>query len=88
MSADAELFNACRDGDLREVNRLLATGADVNARFLDTPLSIASMRAHLDVVRCLLDHGAVIDGTNQFGCVLFVCFKECFLLAELRDDKR
>lgn len=59
-----ELYRACHDGNLQEVKRLLAAGADSNAmsKFDFFPLSIAAHQGHLEVVRCLLDNGADING--------------------------
>jgi ankyrin repeat protein len=57
---------AARDGDVKEVERLIAAGADVNERVrmtgsVDddyTPLAIAAREGHAAIVRALLDAGA------------------------------
>lgn len=72
MSTDInkELYEACEDGHLREVKRLLAAGAGVNAAVgCDTPLTIASYRGHLEVVQILLDNGVDINLPNSSGYV-------------------
>ncbi len=62
------LYNACRDGDLQEVKRLLAAGADVNAYIHGSrPLHVAVDRERVDVVRFLLDNGAYIDEAVNDG---------------------
>ena len=52
-----ELFIASRDGNVDEVERLLAEGADVNIPEWEagrTALIIASLNGHVDVVERLL----------------------------------
>ncbi len=57
-----DLYDACRDGNVEEVKRLLAAGADENTSYSsdETPLSIASQFGRLEIVQILLDHGADI----------------------------
>jgi hypothetical protein len=57
------LIIAARDGNLREVKRLLAEGADVNLPSPGdgNPLIMAAAHGHLDVAATLVDHGAVVD---------------------------
>ncbi len=60
------LVPAIKAGDLTEVKRLIAAGADVNARLPMvgspdddyTPLAIAAREGHADIVRALLQAGA------------------------------
>lgn len=60
------LVLAIKAGDLREVERLVAAGADVDARVPMTgspdddytPLAVAAREGHADIVRALLDAGA------------------------------
>ena len=60
LSLNEKLIAYAKVGDLAGVTELLAEGADINyagnANY--TPLSIASMRGHLEVVKYLLNHGA------------------------------
>ncbi len=72
---DEELIIACRDGNLEEVKRLLAAGANVNADVDGSrPLIAAARNGLTEVVRFLLDIGANIDETDQYG------YKTCSLL--------
>lgn len=72
-SNDERYIDACRNGVLSEVKRLLATGAaNVNAQFCHyqtTPLIIASQSGHRDVVQILLDSGADINQADSYRCV-------------------
>lgn len=63
---DEELYNACEDGNLQEVKRLLAAGANVNANCHDVVIAVASKQGHFEVVRVLLDNGANIDAAAGF----------------------
>src|SRR3990167_2033367 len=60
MELNAELVHAAIEGDINEVKRLLALGADIDN--LETrkssPLNSAVMGQHLDVIRFLLMKGA------------------------------
>ncbi|KAK9378734.1 uncharacterized protein V2V93DRAFT_374895 [Kockiozyma suomiensis] len=60
----AELCEACRRGDLEQVDNLVTSfGLDVNAvdEWDYTPLILASLCGHEHVVLYLLEHGAVSD---------------------------
>ena len=64
------LHHAVEKGDLEEVERLLAAGANVDARTADlctTPLIIATTYQHFDVMRLLLNRGADIDACDATG---------------------
>lgn len=60
------LVSAIKAGDLEKVRRLIAAGADINARLpmvgsADddyTPLAVAAREGHADIVRALLEAGA------------------------------
>lgn len=60
ISLAHELIDAVRRGNIDEVEILLATGADVNAKDNDgiTPLHVASRGGHKDVTKLLLAKGA------------------------------
>ncbi|HTQ36052.1 MAG TPA: ankyrin repeat domain-containing protein [Steroidobacteraceae bacterium] len=56
-------------GNVAEVKRLIAAGADVNARndYGSTPLSEAAVAGNVEVIRRLLQAGARVDATNADG---------------------
>lgn len=72
-AAQAQLWDACRSGNLTAAKRALAKGADL--RLLDTRKSRSGRRAlnwaawfnHPDLVRWLLDQGVAIDAVNRTG---------------------
>lgn len=59
-SLDQALFDAAAAGDTESVDRLLAAGANANARLAGdgSPLIAAARRGHLRAARLLLDRGA------------------------------
>ena len=66
------LHYAAEIGDVTEVERSLAAGANVDARSSGlirncTPLMIATRHKHFDIMRLLLDRGADIDARNDHG---------------------
>lgn len=63
---NSEFYNACRAGNLSDVKRLLASGANVNTQIGDTVLVAAAEHGHYDVVCCLLDNGASITGAGVY----------------------
>jgi len=73
---DGKLLQACDEGDVQRVIRTLDSGADPNARYSDSPFSLASesgtalMRAagngHIDVVKVLLDRGADVRARESW----------------------
>jgi ankyrin repeat protein len=64
---NATLFAAAQAGDVAQASEALAAGADVNAAnaYHVTPLLEASGQGHLEMVRFLVDQGAVIDYTGM-----------------------
>jgi ankyrin repeat protein len=66
---DRELFVAAGKNNLPETRRLLRAGADVNATNSEgwTPLHLACIYGHSQVVIELLEHGADIEAKNDFG---------------------
>ena len=66
------LHHAAREGNMNEVKRLLAAGANVDARTTalahdSTPLVIATRSKHFDIMRLLLDRGADIEARDNEG---------------------
>ena len=61
--APTALVRAAGAGDLAAVRRLLAGGADVDARDASGPTAViaAAMNEHVDVVAALIDAGADVD---------------------------
>lgn len=57
------LHNAAYKGDIKGVERLIAAGADVNAKGIDgnTPLFWAGWKDHEDIARLLIEKGADVD---------------------------
>ncbi len=60
---------AAIDGDHGTVVRLLAEGADVDARdrYGQTALMLAAKHGRAEVARVLLEHGAGLDVTAKYG---------------------
>jgi ankyrin repeat protein len=60
----ASIWGAINAGDAGEAERLVGEDPGLlDARISDgfTPLMLASMKGHVEVVRCLLDHGAAMN---------------------------
>jgi ankyrin repeat protein len=65
---DEELLEAARENNVPEVLRLLRAGADLNAKSIYwTPLIVASLRGHVQVVNELLVHGAYIEVRDNYS---------------------
>ena len=66
------LEDAIKKGDLDEVKSLVESGADVNDDTRDSylPLALASARGHFDIVKFLLDSGALVDKLAIFETIL------------------
>jgi ankyrin repeat protein len=58
---------AVRSGDLNEVNKVLSSGADANARdeMGSTPLIDAAWSGNVEIARTLLQHGADVNATHR-----------------------
>ncbi|KAI5921171.1 BTB/POZ domain-containing protein [Camillea tinctor] len=58
-----ELLEACRRGDLRHTQELISAGVNLNGkdRFDYTPLIIASLCGHYELVELLLESGALAE---------------------------
>jgi cytohesin len=63
------LVEAVRRGDVQEVARLLAAGADPNVKDLDghTPLHYAAEQCRADIAELLLKHGADPNARDNQG---------------------
>lgn len=64
------LMIAVSAGDLNKTKELIEKGADVNAPDSGTgvtPLILASLRGHIEIVKLLLDNGADISATSKRG---------------------
>ena len=65
-----DLWTAVTQGDADAVSRILAGGADPNARHPQlgsTPLTAAALLGHTRIVTSLLDGGAQVNGRNSDG---------------------
>jgi hypothetical protein len=67
VSCPAQLVKAIRKGDIKEMEKLIAAGADVNKKSIGaTPLYWAAYENSYEAARLLLDKGANIDeGMNN-----------------------
>lgn len=63
-----DLLDAARKGDLATVKTALESKADLESktRYGQTPLYLAAMNGHVEVVKLLLDNGAKVDVTDTF----------------------
>src|SRR3989338_3167952 len=63
------LMQAAEKGDTKESERLIATGADVNAKDVSglSPLHMAAVNGHKDVVELLLAKGADVNAKDGNG---------------------
>jgi ankyrin repeat protein/beta-lactamase regulating signal transducer with metallopeptidase domain len=62
-TAIKSLHKAAADGDLEQVKKLIAQGADINAKDSQkrTALQYASEKGHAEVARLLISHGAYVN---------------------------
>jgi ankyrin repeat protein len=67
-TAYSTIHAAAINGDLADVKRHLAQGADVNAKATGgTPLHYAASRGHKDIVEYLVSKGADVNAGNENG---------------------
>ena len=75
---EEKLWHYSKDGNVREVGRLLSCGVNPNslvevkdfkyfARGKELPLLCASANGHKEVIKMLLDRGADVNATHHFG---------------------
>ena len=69
MGADEKLLQACVEGDVTAVKKLLSAGAGIDSKgeYGDTPLHRAARYGHANVATLLLEAGAGIDSTRKDG---------------------
>lgn len=67
-ASDNALLDAAQSGDLRGVTKALGQGANVNAknRYSSTPLILAALGGHVDIVKLLVDRGADLKASETF----------------------
>jgi ankyrin repeat protein len=61
---DNTLIQACKNGDLEEVKRLVEQGANMHAKG-ELALRFASFYGHLDIVNYLVGLGATIHAKDE-----------------------
>lgn len=87
-----ELLTASRKGDLAVVKQLIDKGAAIETKtaYGQTPLYLAAMSGHEDVVRFLLEKGASPDITDTFykaSVLVFAVSRDHFEIAKLLIQK-
>lgn len=63
------MIEAAARGDVEEVKKLIAAGANVNSCDYDmrTPLHLAASEGHLELVKLLVSSGATVNAADRFG---------------------
>ncbi len=69
------LFNACKNGHIDLVKKMLSIGADVNVKdnYRNTPLHYASRYGRTEIVKLLLEHGAEVNTKDKYGWTALYC---------------
>ncbi|CAB4256388.1 similar to Saccharomyces cerevisiae YIL001W Putative protein of unknown function [Maudiozyma barnettii] len=64
-----DLCYFCRTGDVENADRLISTGININQvdKFDNSPLYLASLCGHIEVVKLLLGRGAICDRDRHEG---------------------
>ncbi len=79
---EGALADAARVGDVKEVEKYIAKGADVNAQWFGrTPLHVAADEGKTEVIDLLLTKGADINAKSKFD-------KTALDFATLKGDKK
>ncbi len=79
---EGALADAARVGDVKEVEKYIAQGADLNAQWFGrTPLHVASEEGKTEVIDLLLVKGADINAKSKFD-------KTALDFAEKKGDKK
>ena len=68
-SCATPLMNATEKGDTKEMEKLLASGMDVNERWFDnyTPLHVAAFYSQANVAALLIEKGADVNAKDNYG---------------------
>ena len=69
VPAPEELLEVCEQGNLEEIERLLAQGADVNAKDNGgwTALMWVASYGHTETAEMLIDNGADVNAIDNYG---------------------
>jgi ankyrin repeat protein len=64
-----DLLTAAESGDLEQVKKALAAGANSSAKDKDglTPLMKAVIKSHSEIVKLLLEEGSNVDDVDAYG---------------------
>ena len=60
LTPEQLLLKSCKNGDLKTVQDLLDNGADIHT-LRDLPLKIATEKGFVDIVKYLIEKGALVD---------------------------
>jgi ankyrin repeat protein len=72
--SNRQLCDAAKSGDVAEIERQIAAGADPNALVNDySPLQRAAENGHLAAIAALLKAGARVDGVDSDGYTPLMC---------------